>query len=134
MLRAASILLHTFLAVGAIAAGQAFARHPDGRDLAMDVRWLRGSPFADYRIPGLFLALVIAPANLASALLLWRRHRGGPALAFCTGLLLVTWLAIQTAIIGLRHWSQALWWIVFPLVALLGWLQLRDRRGMEPAR
>ena len=134
MLRAASILLHAFLAVGAIAAGQAFARHPDGHDLAMDTRWLQGSPFRDFRIPGLFLALVIAPANLASALLLWRRHRGGPPLALATGLLLVVWLAIQTAIIGVRHWSQAVWWLLFPLVALLGWLQLRDRRGAEQAR
>lgn len=134
MTRAASILLHAVLGVAAVAAGQAFARRPDGSDLGMDAGWLEGSPFPDFRIPGLFLVLVIAPANLVSALLLWRRHPDGPLLGLATGLLLVVWLAIQTAIIGFRHWSQAVWWLLFPLVALLGAAQLRGRRGETPAR
>lgn len=134
MTRAASILLHAVLGVAAIAAGQAFARRPSGRDLGMDARWLEGSPFPDFRIPGLFLLLVIAPANLLSALLLLRRHRGGPPLSLATGLLLVVWLAIQTAILGFRDRSQAIWWLLFPLVAVLGAAQLRARRGEADAR
>ncbi|MGE0134092.1 MAG: hypothetical protein AB7L91_12150 [Dehalococcoidia bacterium] len=131
MTRVALLLLHAVLGVAALAAGQAFVRHPDGRDLAMDSRWLEGSPFPDFRIPGLFMVLVIAPANLASALLLARRRRGGPYLSLATGLLLVAWLAIQTAILGVRHWSQVLWWVVFPLVALLGARELHARRTEE---
>lgn len=97
MIRAASILLHAVLGLAAVAAGQAFARRPDGSDLGMHTDWLEGSPFPDFRIPGLFPLLVIAPANLASAFLLVRRYRGGPLLSLATGLLLVAWLAIQTA-------------------------------------
>lgn len=128
MTRAASMLLHLVLGIAAVAAGQAFARHPDGHDLDMDPSWLDGSPFPDYRIPGLFLAVVIGGANLTSALLLWRRHPLGPILSLATGLLLVTWLAIQTAILGLRHWSQGLWWLLFPLVALLGFRLTKAQR------
>ncbi|MGE0229732.1 MAG: hypothetical protein AB7I38_10710 [Dehalococcoidia bacterium] len=131
MTRTASILLHAVLGVAAVAAGLAFARRPDGGDLGMEATWLEGSPFTDFRIPGLFLLLVIAPANVASALLLARRHRGGPYLSLATGLLLVVWLAIQTAILGLRHWSQLLWWAVFPLVALLGAMQVHRQRREE---
>lgn len=113
------VLLHAFLAVGAVAAGWGLARDPSGAALGFSVDWLEGSPFPDYRVPGLFLAVVIGGANLASAFLLWRRHPLAPFVSLGTGLLLVVWLAIQTAIIGVRHWSQAIWWVLFPLVAAL---------------
>ncbi len=92
----------------------------------MDVAWLSGSPFEDYRVPGLFLGIVIGGANLASTVLLVRRHPLGPRVSLATGLLLVAWLAIQTAILGVRHWSQAIWWVLFPAVTLLA---LRLHRG-----
>lgn len=30
--------------------------------------------------------------------------------------------------------SQAVWWLLFPIVAILGAAQLRGRRGETPAR
>lgn len=126
------IALHGVLGLGALAAGQAFVRDPTGRTLSMQVDWLRGSPFPDYRFPGLFLAVVIGGANGLTTLLLLRRHRFGPMASFLTGLLLVVWVSIQTVIVGVRHWSQAIWWVMFPLVALLGGVQLRRSRRIEP--
>lgn len=113
------VALHIFLGIGAIAAGQALVRDPTGRALGMSLEYLAGSPFPDFRVPGIFLAVVIGTANLVSAAALWRRHRLSPLLSLSTGLLLVVWVVIQTAIIGYRHWTQFIWWVMFPLVAIL---------------
>ncbi len=112
------VLSHAFLAIGAVAAGQALIRRPDGTLLGFSRQWLAGSPLRDYRVPGWFLMGVIGPANLAGALLLARRSPTGSRVSVATGLLLITWLGIQTAIIGIRHWSQGIWWVMFPAIAL----------------
>jgi hypothetical protein len=113
------IALHAFLGVAAVGAGQAFVRTPSGAALGMTTDLLDGSPFVDFRVPGLFLAVVIGGANLLSGVLLWRRHPGSPLASLGTGLLLVAWVAIQTAIIGFRHWSQGIWWVTFIAVTVL---------------
>lgn len=121
--------LHAVLGVLAVAAGQALARDPSGKPLRFEVEWLAGSPFRDYRVPGLFLAIVIGCANLGSAALLWRRDPLGPLVSLGTGMLLLVWMAIQTAIIGCRDWTQGMWIAVFSLVTALA---LREVRTPEP--
>lgn len=128
MLRWLLVVLHTVLGVAAVAAGQAFVRDPSGRALGMTEEWLEGSPFPDFRIPGLFLALVIGATNVASAAALLNRHPRAPWLSLATGALLMAWVAIQTAIIGFRHWSQGIWWVTFSLVTVLAAVLVRGRR------
>ena len=36
-----------------------------------------------------------------------------------TGLLLVTWVAIQTVIIGFRRWRRNIWWVTFVTATVL---------------
>ncbi len=129
MIRRVLIALHVAIGISAIGAGQALARDPSGKALGFDTVWLRGSPFRDYRVPGLFLALIISSANLTSAFGQWRGSRFAPLESTATGVLLVAWVAIQTAILGVRHWSQAIWFVLFPLVALLGIAERNPYRG-----
>jgi len=96
----------------------------------MSSDYLQGSPFPDFRVPGLFLGVVISGWNLASAAALARRSALGPPISLGTGVLLLVWMAIQTAILGPRHWTQLLWWGVFGLVtALAARLAWRESRG-----
>lgn len=127
MSRAPAIVLQTLLGFAALGAGQAFVRDPSGETLGMTPDWIEGSPFRSFRVPGLFLALVIGSANLASAFMLWRRHPLAPFSSLAAGILLTTWIAVQTAIVGFRHWSQVLWWVTFNLVALLGAREVHRR-------
>ena len=129
MTRCLLIVLHAVLGVAAVGAGQGFVRDPSGTALGMTTEWLAGSPFPDFRVPGLFLTLVIGGANLLTAVLLWRRHPGSPFASLGTGLLLVIWVAIQTAIIGFRHWSQGIWWVTFVLVTVLAARLVGQRDG-----
>ena len=121
------IVLHAVLGVAAVGAGQGFVRDPSGTALGMTTEWLAGSPFPDFRVPGLFLTFVIGGANLLAAVVLWRRHPGSPLASLATGLLLVAWVAIQTAIIGFRHWSQSIWWVTFVLITVLATRLVRQR-------
>jgi hypothetical protein len=119
--------LHVVLGVLAITAGQALARDPSGKPLAFEVDWLDGSPFRDYRVPGLFLTVVIGGTNLVSAALLRWRDPRGPPVSLGTGVLLLVWMAIQTAIIGFRDWTQGMWIAVFSLVTVLALREVRMR-------
>lgn len=93
--------------------------------------WLEGSPFPDYRIPRLFLLIVIGGGMLVSVMLAWSRSRlAGPA-ALAMGATLLGWLAIETVVIGFQAREQFVLLIstgVAGLVlALLGARSLRRR-------
>jgi hypothetical protein len=129
MTRSILIALHAVLGVAAVVAGQAFVREPSGAALGMSADWLKRSPFRSFRIPGLFLMLVIGGTNLLSAAVLWRRDHRSELVSLATGLLLVVWVAIQTAIIGFRHWSQGIWWVTFSILTVLAARLVRRRTG-----
>ncbi len=118
-MRGLLIALHVLIGLMAVASGQELARHPLENGLALDPALLEGSPFPDFFIPGLFLGIVIAGSNLASAAALALRRQWAPLASAGTGGLLVAWVLIQTTIIGWAHWSQAIWFVLFPTVAVL---------------
>ncbi len=59
---------------------------------------------------------------------LWRRDHRSELVSLATGLLLVVWVAIQTAVIGFRHWSQGIWWVTFSALTILAARLVRRRR------
>ncbi len=133
MLRAVLLVIHAFLGVSAVAAGLALVRRPNGSSLGLEREWLEGSPLADYRVPGMFLATVISGANLASAAAQLRGSIRAPGMSLATGLLLVAWVTVQTAIIKVRHWSQYGWVALFGFVAVASAAQvwLAERKAQE---
>jgi hypothetical protein len=93
-----------FLAFGGLYGGGAMLLDPSGRSLEMDAV-LPLLPVADYRLPGLFLLVVmgLGPIGLSYGLLT-RRRWGWPG-ALALGVVLAVWLAVQGAhcTIGGRH-------------------------------
>jgi hypothetical protein len=135
MIRITLIVLHVLVGIMAVGAGQALAMQPDGAALGFPVDWLAGSPFPDYRFPGLFLAVVIGGANLVSAFALLQRYSLGPMLSLATGLLLIAWISIQTTIIGYEHWTQIFWFALFIGMTVLAGIAARGDptlRGSGP--
>lgn len=94
----ALILLNGSAGIGAVG-GMVYALKgaPD-----VPVKWLAGSPFSNYKIPGLFLGCVYAPASLGAAWLVWRNHSRATDVAFATASLQISWIAAQVGIIGYR--------------------------------
>jgi hypothetical protein len=104
-----------FLAFGGLYGGIGMLADPSGRGLAMD-EVLPLLPVPDYRLPGLFLIVVMGLAPLllvygllarpnwswAQALARWSGHDWAWTGTLALGLVLAAWLAVQAAFIGFR--------------------------------
>jgi hypothetical protein len=94
---------------------------------------LRTTPFADFTVPALLLGFVVGGSALAAALVaLFGPHRVAlfeplrfDALASAiAGCIMVGWMTIEVAMIGLDTWIQALYLVVGVLMTgLAGLLQ-----------
>lgn len=92
--------------VAAIAGGSFLVADPTGAKLGMEVGLLADSPFANFLVPGLWLLLVNGVGQVGAGV--WAalgRSRAG-LLAMLCGLLLMNWIAVQVAWVGLIHWLQ----------------------------
>jgi len=101
------------LAAGAVPVGIAFVARPDGSLVGMPLSVLAGTPFGDFRIPGLVLATVVGGSTLASAILVAARARAAAPVALLAGAVVVGWIAVQVALIGYLSVLQ-------PVVGALG--------------
>jgi hypothetical protein len=98
----------------------------DAEGLSAKAEWLEGSPFPDYRIPGLFPLIVIGGGMLLTTLLALRRSRLAGLAALVMATVLVIWGVVETITIGYQGAGQLLLLAVFvvgPALPLLkvGW-------------
>ena len=122
------VLLHLFIGFAATAGGAMLVIRPDGSLLGMHPDWLANSPFADYLIPGLLLlcltgilslltaaGLFFKPAwKLFSSLNLYPDKHGAWAFSLYTGIVSISWIAIQQ-VLTRYFWIQ-------PVIVLIGLL------------
>src|SRR5690242_7906151 len=96
------------------------------------------TPFTDFTIPALLLGVVVGGSALAAALValfgprtltlfgLWRFDAAVSAVAGC---IMVGWMIIEVAMIGLGIWVQAAYFVVslvmIGLAVLLQWAESR---------
>jgi hypothetical protein len=109
----AALALLAFMALNAIPAGLLLSLGPDGSRLGLPMSLLEGSPFADYRIPGLVLLPAVGGSSLAAFLLLLARHPHGHAAVASAGVIQMGWIAGQLAFIGYQGFLQ-------PFIFVLG--------------
>jgi hypothetical protein len=123
------------LCIGVGAVGGGFEVLRDAEGFGLDPAWIAGSPFNDYRIPGLFLFVVIGGGMMVTAgLALWRSDLSRVA-ALTMGMVLALWLAIETAIVGWQGGPQAMLLLVCGgSVAVLILAALVGRRAPETGR
>ena len=114
MLLAALLL---FEGVAAIGGGGMLVADPTGATMHLDLALLSDTPFGDYLVPGLWLLLVNGVGQLFAGVwtALGRAHAGLLGMLF--GILLMNWIAVQVAWLGLEHWLQ-------PAMFLLGLVEL----------
>ena len=96
--------------VGALYGGIALLADAEG--FGVEEAWLDGSPFPDYRVPGLFLLVAIGGGMLATAAVALRRSPHAQLAALAMGALLAAWLAIETAIVGFQGPQQVVLLVV----------------------
>jgi uncharacterized BrkB/YihY/UPF0761 family membrane protein len=104
-------------ALGGLAGGGALAARPDGSLLKMPLSYIQGSPFPDYRVPGLLLFLVLGVFPLVVAIGLLRRRPWAWFGAFAVGCGLIIFEVVEYGVIGYNV-QQPVWGSVGALIAL----------------
>ena len=92
---------------------------------------LGGTPFADFTVPALLLGFVVSGSALAAATiaLFGPRRIETPASA-AAGSIMVGWMTVEIAMIGLEVWVQAAYFAVGLL--MIGLAALLQRAKPEP--
>jgi hypothetical protein len=76
---------------------------PTGDAIGLPLDWLQGSPFPDYRLPGLFLLAVLGAVPLWVAARVWRRRAWAWPGALMVGLVLLAWLVVEIRVVGFQN-------------------------------
>ncbi len=90
----------SFQGLSAVVGGVALVADPTGSAVGLAVTLLHGSPFTDYRVPGLILLVVLGVFPLIVVYGLWSRHTWSWHPAVLVGLALIVWIVVQILIIG----------------------------------
>ena len=101
-----------FVSIGALPAGYSMMVQPDGSDLDMTVDLLKGSPFSDFFIPGIFLFTVNGLSSLISAIFSFYRFKYSYMLGLGLGIAMIIWISVQVYSVGLNHILQPIYFVI----------------------
>ena len=92
---------------------------------------LAGTPFADFTVPALLLGIVVGGSALVAAIIALFGPRRFEALASAAaGCIMVGWMTVEIAMIGLDIWVQAAYFavglVMIGLAGLLQWAKARQ--------
>jgi len=118
-------LLQIFIGIGGVPAGLIFITDPSGSGMGFSPELLEGTPFPNYLLPGVFLFAVNGVASLVGGVLSLARQRYAGAVAMALGALLIGWIVVQVALIGLVSWLQPVYFGLGVVEVVLGWLVWR---------
>lgn len=86
---------------------------------------LSGTPFSDFTVPALLLGIVVGGSALAAAAIaLFGPRRIETLASAAAGCVMVGWMSIEVAMIGLEIWVQAAYFVVgLVMIGLAGLLE-----------
>ncbi len=113
-------ILGVILAIVAINAfGGGYYGMSGAKDIPLD--WLNGSLFKSYFIPALFLFTVVGGTCLYSSIAVFWNWKNARTSSLLCGMLMISWILIQVAIIGYVSWMQPAIFIAGVSVIILAW-------------
>ena len=118
--RRALVALELVTGIAGLAGGVLLAAAPDGSLLRADPAVLAGTPFSNWRIPGVLLAGLVGGGFLLAGWWQWRDYRYARELSIAAGAGLVCFEAAELAWIGLQP-LEAVFAAVGVIVLGLAW-------------
>jgi hypothetical protein len=88
---------------------------PNGEVLNMSLIPLEQTPFKNFLIPGLFLAIVVGGVSFVALVLQIQLHPARFNWAIAAGILLSFWIIVQIFFLGQSHW----WHYIYLFISLL---------------
>jgi len=113
------LILNAFIALSAITGGSLLIASPDGSGIQLSAELLHNSPFTNFLIPGVILAVVVGGVNLVASLANMTRNKYLFEWSLTGGLLICGWVITQFFLVRMFHWLQLLYLITGILVILL---------------
>jgi hypothetical protein len=114
------VALELMTGVTGLVGGALLAAAPDGSLLRADPATLAGSPFSDWRVPGVLLAGLVGGGFLLAGWWQWRGHSYARELSMAAGAGLVCFEAAELAWLGFQP-LEAVFAVVGVTVVLLAW-------------
>jgi hypothetical protein len=118
--RRALVALELVTGVTGLVGGVLLAAAPDGSLLRADPATLAGSPFSDWRVPGLLLAGLVGGGFLLAGWWQWRGHRYARELSMAAGAGLVCFETAELAWLGFQP-LEAVFAVVGVTIVMLAW-------------
>ena len=118
--RRALVALELATGVAGLVGGVLLAVAPDGSLLQADPATLAGSPFSDWRVPGVLLAGLVGGGFLLAGWWQWRGHRYARELSMAAGAGLVCLEAAELAWLGFQP-LEAVFAVVGVTIVILAW-------------
>lgn len=136
--RLALVVLELFVALGAVAGGIALLRGTFTQGIP--VAWLAGTPFSDYTVPGLTLAVVIGGGTVLAAATVFIRREWAVLISVVAGIFMSGFEVVEAICIdskvehelllvaGLQAFYFLLGLVIFALALSLWMTEYRDQR------
>ena len=99
---------------------------PDGSILNLSLDILKKSPFDDFMIPGVLLAIFVGGVNFLAVFYNMRRNEKRYTIAFWGGASLVLWIVAQYLVINQSMWLD-LFYLAIGMSIILISLQLKGK-------
>lgn len=119
-------ILISFIAITALLSGILLISNPDGSIMNLPLSLLDGTPFNDFKIPGILLAAIVGGINLLAVFFNLQRHRDRYNWALAGGVAITSWIIAQMILTGAVHWLHILYFAVGILITLLAY-QLKGK-------
>ncbi len=113
--------MHGFVGIAAVAGGIGLA----GGGSGLPERFIEGTVFSSYVIPGIALGTLVGSTSLLAAVAAWRRSERALEASALASAMLVGWFAVQLATVGYISWMQPFFiaWLIAQVgLALHLWL------------
>jgi hypothetical protein len=126
LVRIALVVLEALVALSAIAGGLWLVAGSS----TLPLEWLQGTPFSDYTIPGLLLAIVVGGSALLAAATVFIHREWAVLVSVAAGLLMADYEVVRIAMVGHLDWfyevSFVLGLVIFGLAAYLWMAEYRS--------
>ena len=99
---------------------------PTGQSLQMSTQLLKGTPFSDFRVPGLLLFIALGVGATIPLVGHIARARWAVSSCLMLGLALIGWIIIQVLLVGFISRLQPLYAIVGIAVVAISYKTIRQ--------
>lgn len=97
-------ILVCFVAITSTISGLLMVSSLDGGILNLQYSLLQGTPFKNFRVPGILLTLFVGGTNLLAVFYNIQRHQNRYNWAMAGGMMISGWIIVQMIMINTVHW------------------------------